>query len=99
VQVMISGSIGRAPQSLPPTPDGLPVLEVALAVPTAEGKDWFALQFADAALIRSVQQVRKGDTLAVTGELKFEPIASAPDRFKPVVSVADLQLCDSPIAY
>jgi single-stranded DNA-binding protein len=97
--VTISGSIGRALQSLPQTPDGLTVLEAALAVPTAEGKDWFALQFADPTLIRSVQQVRKGDTLAVTGELKFEPIASATDRFKPVVSVSDLQLCELPVAY
>lgn len=99
MQVTISGSIGRAPQSLPQTTDGLPILEAALAVLTAEGKDWFALQFADAALIRSVQQVRKGDALAVTGELWFEPIASATDRFKPVVSVSDLQLCELPVAY
>jgi hypothetical protein len=33
--VNISGCIGRAPQSLPQTTDGLPVIEAALAVKTA----------------------------------------------------------------
>jgi hypothetical protein len=93
MQVTISGSIGRAPQSLPQTTDGLPVIEAALAVPTGDGKDWFALQFVGADLVDAAQVIRKGNTLAVTGDLTFEPL---PDgsvaSCKPVVAVSDLQL-------
>jgi hypothetical protein len=100
MQVMISGSIGRAPQPLPQTTDGLPVLEAALAVPTADGKDWFAIQFVGTDLVDAAHVIRKGDTIAIAGYLTFEPLpdgAVAP--FKPVVAVSDLQSCDSPIAY
>jgi single-stranded DNA-binding protein len=93
MQVTISGSIGRAPQSLPQTTDGLPVIEAAIAVKTGDGKDWFALQFVGADLVDVAQAIHKGNTIAVTGELTFEPL---PDdsiaSFKPVVSVSDLQL-------
>ncbi|WP_373539735.1 single-stranded DNA-binding protein [Chamaesiphon sp.] len=100
MQVMISGSIGRALQSLPQTTDGLPVLEAALAVPTSDGKDWFAIQFVGTDLVDAAQIIRKGDTIAVTGELTFEQLPDgAFTPFKPVVAVSDLQLCDSPIAY
>jgi single-stranded DNA-binding protein len=93
MEVTISGSIGRAPQSLPQTPDGLPVLEAALAVPTAEGKDWFAIQFVGTDLVDVAQVICKGDTIAIAGELTFEPLPDgsvAPS--KPVVAVTDLQM-------
>jgi single-stranded DNA-binding protein len=93
MQVTISGSIGRAPQPLPQTTDGLPVIEAAIAVKTGDGKDWFALQFVGIDLVDVAQAIRKGNTIAVTGELTFEPL---PDgsiaSFKPVVSVSDLQV-------
>jgi single-stranded DNA-binding protein len=72
MQVTISGSIGRAPQTLPQTIDGLPVLEAALAVPTVDGKDWFAIQFVGSDLVNVAQVIRKGDTIAIAGELTFE---------------------------
>ena len=96
--VTISGLVGRAPQSLPDTADGTPVVEAALAVRTSDGKDWFALQFAGTALIEAVRPLRKGDTIAVTGELSFEPLPDGVAASKPVVAVSDLQLCDVPIA-
>jgi single-stranded DNA-binding protein len=100
VLITISGSIGRAPQPLPQTTDGLPVLEVALAVPTGDGKDWFAIQFVGTDLVDAAQIIRKGDTIAIAGELTFEPLPDdAVTPFKPVVAVSDLQLCDAPIAY
>ncbi len=96
MQVTISGLVGRAPQCLS---DDRSILEAALSVPTSDGKDWFAVRFSNA-LVEAAQGIRKGDTLAVTGDLTFEPLpdgAAAP--FKPVVAVSDLQSCDSPIAY
>jgi hypothetical protein len=93
--VTISGLIGRAPQSLPATAEGLPVVEAALGVVNSDGKDWYAIQFTGEAL-QYAQQIRKGDTLAVTGELTFAPSSNG---FKPVVAVSDLQLCDLPVAY
>jgi single-stranded DNA-binding protein len=100
MQVTISGSIGRAPQSLPQTTDGLPVLEAALAVPTGDGKNWFAIQFVGTDLVEAAQVIRKGDTIAIAGYLTFEPLPDgAVTPFKPVVAVSDLQSCDSPIAY
>lgn len=96
MQVTISGSIGRAPKCLS---DDRSILEAALAVPTSDGKDWFAVRFNNTS-VEAAQAIRKGDTIAITGELTFEPLADgsvAP--FKPVVAVSDLQLCDSPIAY
>jgi single-stranded DNA-binding protein len=93
--VAISGLIGRAPQSLN-TPSGAPVVEAALAVTTSERKDWYALQFSDA-LIEASYSVRKGDTISVTGELTFEPLADGGS--KPVITVSDLQLCNAPIPY
>jgi single-stranded DNA-binding protein len=100
MQVMLSGSIGRAPQALLQTTDGLPVLEAALAVPTDVGKDWFAIQFVGTDLVDAAQVICKGDTIAVTGYLTFEPLPDgAVTPFKPVVAVSDLQLCDAPIAY
>ena len=42
-------------------------------------------------LVNAAQTIRKGDTIAVTGELTFEPLpdgSTAP--FKPVVTVSDL---------
>jgi hypothetical protein len=97
--VMISGLVGRAPQFLPDTADGAPVVEAALAVKTSDGKDWFALQFSGTELVEAVRPVRKGDTIAVTGELSFEPLPSGVAASKPVVAVSDLQLCHAPIAY
>ncbi len=96
MQVTISGSIGRAPQCLS---DDRSILEAALAVPTGDGKDWFAVRFSNA-LVEAAQVIRKGDTIAIAGELTFEPLPDgsiAPS--KPVVAVSDLQSCDSPIAY
>jgi hypothetical protein len=97
--VMISGCIGRAPQSLPNNADGLPVVEAALGVASSDGKDWYAIQFIGEAWVRSslddaqasAQQVQKNCTIAVTGELTFEPSVSG-NGFKPVVAVSDLQL-------
>jgi single-stranded DNA-binding protein len=93
MQVTISGSIGRAPQPLPQTTDGLPVIEAALAVKTGDGKDWFAIQFVGTDLVDVAQAILKGNTIAVTGELTFEPL---PDgsiaSFKPVVAVSDFQV-------
>ncbi len=100
MQVMISGLVGRAAQSLPQTTDGLPVVETALAVKTADGKDWFAIQFVGTNLVDAAQVIRKGDTIAVTGELTFEPSGNGSKvNSKPIVAVSDLELCDSPIAY
>lgn len=98
--VTISGSIGRALQPLP-TADGTPpILEAALAVESSGSKDWFALTFADAALVRVAQSLRKDDTIAVTGELTFAPLPDGSALpFKPVVTVSDLQLCHLPVAY
>jgi hypothetical protein len=89
--VAISGRIGRAPQPLPDRADGLPVVEAALAVAYSDGKDWYAIQFFGDAWVRSAQQVQKNSTIAVAGELTFEPLPDT-DGFKPVVAVSDLQL-------
>jgi hypothetical protein len=89
--VNISGCIGRAPQPFPDRADGLPVVEAALAVANSDGKDWYALQFIGDAWVRSAQHVQKNCTIAVTGELTFEPLPDT-DGFKPVVAVSDLQL-------
>jgi hypothetical protein len=97
--VTISGLVGRAPQSLPDNVDGVPVVEAVLAVRTSDGKDWFALQFSGTELVEAVQPVRKGDTIAVSGELSFEPLPDGVATSKPVVAVSDLQLCHAPIAY
>ena len=94
--VNISGLVGRAPKCLP---DDSSSLEAALAVTTSDGKDWFAVKFSNA-LVNAAQTIRKGDTIAVTGELTFEPLpdgSTAP--FKPVVAVSDLQVCDLAVAY
>jgi hypothetical protein len=94
--VTISGLVGRAPQCLS---DDRSILEAALAVPTSDGKDWFALRFTNAS-VEAAQAIRRGDTIAVTGVFTFEPLPDgsvAP--FKPVVAVLDLQLCDLPVAY
>lgn len=91
--VTISGSIGRAPQPFPQTTDGEPVIEAALAVKTADGKDWFAIQFVGTNLVDAAQVIRKGDMVVVTGELTFEPLADASVApSKPVVAVSDLQV-------
>lgn len=93
MQVNISGLVGRAAQHLPQTADGLPVVETALAVKTNDGKDWFALQFVGTDLVEAAQAIRKGNTIAVTGNLTFDPL---PDgsvaSHKPVVTVSDLEL-------
>ena len=87
MQVTISGLVGRAPKCLP---DDSSSLEAALAVPTSDGKDWFALRFSDA-FVDAAQTIRKGDTISVTGELTFEPLPdSSTAPFKPVVTVSDL---------
>jgi hypothetical protein len=87
MQVNISGLVGRAPKCLP---DDSSSLEAALAVLTNDGKDWFAVRFSDA-FIEAAQTIRKGDTIAVTGELTFEPLPdSSTVLFKPVVTVSDL---------
>jgi single-stranded DNA-binding protein len=100
MQVTISGSIGRAPQPLPQTTDGLPVIEAAIAVKTDDGKDWFAIQFVGTDLVEAAQVIRKGDTIAIAGYLTFEPLPDGSvTTFKPVVAVSDLQSCDSPTAY
>jgi hypothetical protein len=96
VLVTISGLVGRAPKCLP---DDRSILEAALAVPTSDGKDWFAIRFSNDS-IEAAQAIRKGDTIAVIGYLTFELLPDgAVTPFKPVVAVSDLQLCDSPIAY
>lgn len=98
--VTISGRIGRALQPLPTADGASPILEAALAVESSGSKDWFALTFADAALVRVAQSVRTGDTIAVTGELAFAPMPDGADKpFKPVVTVCDLQLCHLPVAF
>ena len=89
--VNISGCIGRAPQPLPDNADGLPVVEAALGVTNSDGKDWYAIQFIGDAWVRSAQQVQKNSTIAVAGELTFEPSVSG-NGFKPIVAVSDLQL-------
>ncbi|PSB47463.1 single-stranded DNA-binding protein [Chamaesiphon polymorphus] len=94
--VTISGLVGRAPQCLF---GDRAMLEAALAVPTGDGKDWFAVRFSNA-FVDAAQVIRKGDTISVTGELTFEPMPDGSIAlFKPVVAVSDLQLCDAPIAY
>jgi single-stranded DNA-binding protein len=75
----------------------LPVVEAALGVVNSDGKDWYALQFAGA-LIEAAHSIRKGDTIAVTGELTFEPHADGVGS-KPIVTISDLQSCDAPIPY
>jgi hypothetical protein len=91
--VMLSGLVGRATQSLPQTADGLPLLEAALAVQTSDGKDWFALQFAGTILVDAARNIRKGNTISVTGELTFEPLPDgAVVPYKPVVAVSDLEV-------
>ncbi len=97
--VTISGLIGRALQPLPSADGTPPIFEAALAVESSGSKNWFALTFADAALVRVAQSVRQGDTIAVTGELTFAPMPDGAHRpFKPVVTVSDLQLCHLPVA-
>ena len=85
MQVNISGLVGRAPKCLP---DDSSSLEAALAVPTSDGKDWFAVRFSNA-LVNAAQTIRKGDTIAVTGELTFEPLpdgSTAPFTALPAVT-------------
>lgn len=94
--VNISGLVGRAPKCLP---DDSSILEAALAVTTSDGKDWFAVRFSNA-FVDAAQTIRKGDTIAVTGELTFEPLSDGSTvPFKPVVAVSDLQVCDLAVSY
>jgi hypothetical protein len=96
MQVTISGLVGRVAQSLPQTTDGLPVVEIAIVVPTSDGKDWFALQFVGIDLVNAAQAVRKDTTIRVTGDPIFEPLPDGSGAlFKPVVNVLGLEVVNS----
>jgi hypothetical protein len=98
--VTISGLVGRAPQSLPQTTDGLPVIEAALGVPIGDGKDWFAAQFVGADLVEDAQVIRKGNTLVVTSDLTFEPLSDGSTvPSKPVVAVSGFQVSEFAVAH